>query len=149
MQADHGRVLYEGQCEQTGARILVTTRWCVAGGVRYPISELSLLGASRGRRDVLRTGKVAGLLAVAAAVLLFVLAVRRGWTSQVWIAAAVAAAATVVVTAMPAVLGWVFRRPYEIWAHHRGSPVLLFATEDHEQYGQVARALVRAREAHV
>jgi hypothetical protein len=148
MQADHGRVLYEGHSERTGSQILVTTQWCVASGVSYPISELGLLGTSRGRRDVLRAGKLAGLLALAAAVLLFVLAVRRGWTSQVWIAAAVTAVATVVVTAMPAVLGWIFRRPYEIWAHYRGSPVLLFATEDSEQYGQVARALVRARETH-
>jgi hypothetical protein len=146
MQAGHGRVLFEGRSPRTGAHIRVTTRTCEVNGFSFPMSELDVLGASRGRRDVLRAGKVAGLVVMVAAVVLFVVAVRRGWTSQVWIAVVAAAAGTVVITAMPAVFGWVFRRPYEIWAEFRGSQVLLFATEDAEQYGQVARALVRARE---
>lgn len=149
MWADPGRVLYEGRSAGGGGHICVTASWCVVdGSSRYPIGELDLLGVSRGDRGALHARKMVWISAVAVALLLVGVAISQGWTRHLGPAVAVAAIGTVALTIMPAALGRVFRRPYEIWAEYRGAEVRLFATEDREQYGQVARALVRARELH-
>jgi hypothetical protein len=146
MHADEGRVLYEGWSAQPGLRICVTTRWCFASGGRYLVAELDLLGASRGPRDVLHVRRVAGLLAVVAALVLVLIAICGGWTRGIGIALVATFVATAAITALPSVIGRFLHRPFQIWARYRGTPVLLFETEDREQYGQVARALIRARE---
>jgi hypothetical protein len=144
---DPERVLYEGRGQGEGGHICVTARWCVVDGSRYPIAELDLLGVTRGRRDALHASKVIGVAVIAGALVLMVIAIGSGWTRQMWAALVVATVGTIAITFMPAALGKVLRRPYEIWASYRGADVRLFVTEDAEQYGQVARALVRAREA--
>jgi hypothetical protein len=146
MQADGGRVLYEGHSTPAGAHIRVSDRWCVVDGRHYPIGELGLVGVTRGHRDMLRGRKIVGLVAVVAALVLVVLSIRSGWTREIRAAVVVALVGTAALTAVPSILGRVLRRPYEIWARYRGTDVLLFVTEDAEQYGQVARALIRARE---
>jgi hypothetical protein len=146
MQADQ-RVLYEGSSRRAGARICVTTHWCIVDEAEYPIAELDNLGQSRGSRDLLH---VPGLvsLGLAAGLLIFVIvAIGRGWTAEIESALAVAVVGTVAVTFLPAALTRVLRRPYEIWAEYQGSPVYLFGTFDKEQFGQVSRALVRAKES--
>jgi uncharacterized protein DUF6232 len=148
MQAGGERVLYEGRSGSGGARIWVTERWCVVDGGRYRIAELDLLGVTRGRRDLLHGRKVLGLGLVLTALAVVLLAIGSGWTREIRAALVVTAIGTAAVTAVPSILARVLRRPYEIWARYRGGEVLLFATEDAEQYGQVARALVRARELH-
>ncbi|MBG6139458.1 DUF6232 family protein [Longispora fulva] len=51
--------------------------------------------------------------------------------------------------APPTGLSAVFRvgRRWELWAEHRGAWVLLFATGSERIFGQVGRAVTRAREA--
>jgi hypothetical protein len=146
MQADDGRVLYEGWSVRPGLRICVTTRWCFASGGRYAVAELEVLGTSRGRRDVLHVRRIAGLFVVLALLVVVGFAICSGWTRGIWIALGVTVVATAAVTALPGVIGRFLHRPFQIWAQYRGAPVLLFETEDREQYGQVARALIRARE---
>jgi hypothetical protein len=145
MQAD-GRVLYEGWSARPGRRICVTTKWCFASGSRYPVAELDLLGTSRGPRDVLHVRRAAGLVVVLALLVVVSVAICGGWTRGIWIALGVTIVATAAVTALPSMIGRFLHRPFQIWAQYRGTPVLLFETEDREQYGQVARALIRARE---
>jgi hypothetical protein len=148
MQADPERVLYDGRGAPAGGHICVTATWCTVNGSRYPIFELDLLGVTRGRRDLRHGRKIVSTAVVAALLIATVVAIGSGWTRQIWAALAVATAGTVAITLLPSTVGAALRRPYEIWALYRGTEVLLFVTEDREQYGQVARALVRARELH-
>lgn len=143
---DYGRVLYDGWSQRSRMSICVTTRWCIVNGQPYPVAELDLVGLSRGTIDPLRTRRSIVLAIMVVALVLVAVAISRGWTRELWIALAVTAVATVAVTALPSTLGTVLRRPFQIWAQHGGRPVLLFETQDPEQHGQVARALVRARE---
>jgi hypothetical protein len=147
MSTDPGRVFYEGR-SAAGGHICVTSAWCLVEGADYAIGELDLVGVARGHRDVLHTRKVVGFVAVAGVLLLVAVAIALGWTRQIWPAVIVAVIGTVALTVLPSVLDRMLRRPYEIWAEYRGAGVRLFVTEDREQYGQVARALVRAREWH-
>jgi hypothetical protein len=147
MQPDRERVLYEGRSARSGTRICVTTRWCVVDRDRYPVAELILVGATRGERDR-RGRKGIALVAVVAALVLSVIAIQSGETRGIWSALVVAAVATAALTALPGALGRFLRRTFQIWALYRGSHVLLLDTTDAEQYGQVARALIRARELH-
>ncbi len=140
------RVLYQGRSGAGTAEICVTTKWCTAGGTRYPIAGLAMLGLRRGPRHTRGGRKVIGLVAVTVVLILAALAIGSGWTRQIWVALGAALVATAAVTALPALLGRALHRPYEIWARYEDTPVLLFVTDDAEQYGQVARALVRARE---
>jgi Family of unknown function (DUF6232) len=128
--------------------MLITTRHFEIDGVRYPLAELRELTGARGRRELGRRDRIVGLAGVALVLVVSCVAIGTGWTRQVWIALAAAIAVTVAVSVLPAVLGVALRRPYQIWARYRDAPVLLFVTEDSEQYGQVARALIRAREFH-
>lgn len=147
MWTDPGRVLYEGR-SAAGGHICVTAAWCLVNGAQYDMAELDLVGVARGSRGALRIRKVVGIAAVAVALLAVAVAIGAGWTRRVWPAAAVAAVGTVAITVLPSALDRLLRRPYEIWADYHGTGVRLFVTEDREQYGQVARALVRAREWH-
>jgi len=70
-----------------------------------------------------------------------------GWTAELGAALAVAVVGIAAVTFLLSALAGVLRRPYEIWAEYRGRPVCLLATFDSEQFGQVSRALLRARES--
>jgi hypothetical protein len=144
-----GRILFEGRTLKRGGGgwIRVTTRCCMVNGYRYPIEELDVLGVSRGPRSVLRARSVTVAVAVLVGLVLLVYAIAVGWTRNLWVALAFTVLGTVAVTAIPAAVIGVMRRPYEIWAEHRGRLVLLFGTYNQERYGQVARALIRAREA--
>jgi hypothetical protein len=146
MQPDRERVLYEGRSARSGTWICVTTRWCMVDRDRYPVAELTLVGAARGERDLLRLRKAAGLAVVVIVLVVAFVAIRSGRTREIWTALGVTVAATTALTVLPAALGRFLRRTYQIWAHYRGAQVLLFDTADQEQYGQVARALIRARE---
>lgn len=145
MWTDPGRVFYEGR-SAAGGSIRVTSTWCQVDETGYPIRELGLVGVARGARRGWHGPRVVGVLAVGTAFVAVAVAVALGWTRQVWPAVAVALIGTAALTVLPAALDRVLRRPYEIWAEYRGTGVRLFVTEDREQYGQVARALVRARE---
>jgi hypothetical protein len=45
-----------------------------------------------------------------------------------------------------AAIGRLRPRPFELWAEYRGMTVQLFYSDSEREYGQVCRALVRARE---
>lgn len=141
------RVLYDGSSKRSGVRICVTTSWCIADGIQYPIVGLHHLGHRRGRRDSLRPPAIAGLGMVLALLALVVVAIGRRWTSELAAALAAAVVGTAAATFLPSALAGVLRRPYEIWAEYEGRAVCLFATFDKEQFGQVSRALLRARES--
>jgi hypothetical protein len=145
--ADPGRVLYDGRSAE-GGHIRVTSQWCLVDDAGYPIVELRAVGVARGSRDVLDRRRIGVVGAVGGALVLVAAAIALGWTRQVWPAVAVALIGTVALTMLPAALDTVLRRPYEIWAEYRGAEVRLFVTEDREQHGKVARALVRALELH-
>jgi uncharacterized membrane protein YdfJ with MMPL/SSD domain len=146
MESSRERVLYKGRSARTGTWICVTTRWCIVDRERYPVAELTLVGAARGERDLTRARKGIGLAVVVIVLILTAVAIRSGRTREIWTALGVTVAATTALTALPAALSRFLRRTYQIWAHYRGAQVLLFDTDDQEQYGQVARALIRARE---
>lgn len=141
------RVLYDGASKRSGIHILVTTNWCISDGVQYPIAGLHRLGQRRGDRDALHLPAIAGLGLVLAVLALVVVAIARRWTAELGAALAAAVAATAAATFLPSALASVLRRPYEIWAEYEGRPVCLFVTFDKEQFGQVSRALLRARES--
>ena len=141
------RVLYDGSSKRSGVRISVTTSWCISDRVRYPIAGLHNLGQRRGERDPLHVPAIVGLGLVLAVLALVVVAIGRRWTSDLGAALAVAVVGTAAVTFLPSALAGVLRRSYEIWAEYEGRLVCLFVTFDKEQFGQVSRALVRARES--
>lgn len=148
MAIDPGRVLYEGRSRPAGRLITVTEAWCEVDGSRYPIAELDVLGVTRGNRLAPGARRVAALAVLGVTLLLMAMAIGSGWTRTLWPAVTIALVGTVAVAVMPSALGAVLRRPYEIWGSYRGAEVRLFVTDDAEQHGQVARALVRAREVH-
>jgi len=145
VQADD-RVLYAGSSSRTRVRICVTMFWCVVDDDRYPIVELDNVGQRRGMRDPFHVPALAGLAVVIGLLALVVVAIRSGRTANIGVAVVVAVIGTIAVTFLPTALGRVLRRPYEIWGEYQGTPVYLFGTFDREQFGQVSRALVRARE---
>jgi len=141
------RVLYDGSSKRSGVRICVTTSWCITDRIAYHIAGLDNLGQRRGERDPLHVPAIAGLGLVLTLLAFVVVAIGRRWTSELGAAIAVAVVGTAAVTFLPQALAGVLRRPYEIWAEYQGRPVCLFATFDKEQFGQVSRALLRARES--
>jgi len=110
--------------------IRVTGRWFIVGSRRYDVTELSHLRTVRGRHDPLTTRAVVTTGVVLAAVG----AVMIGSTALL----------------VPLVLAWLgYRlrpRPFELWADYRGTTIQLFSSDSEREYGQVCRALVRARE---
>jgi hypothetical protein len=146
VRPDRERVLYRGG-SAGGPDILITTGHLTFNGVRYRLDELSEFGTVRGRRPVgRRHTRITGLVAVVAVLVVVFVAIGTGWTRQIWLALAAALIVTVAASFLPTLLGAALRRPYELWARYRDAPLLLFVTEDSEQYGQVIRAVVRARE---
>ena len=125
--------------------IRVTGRWFIVGSRRYDVTELSHLRTVRGRHDPLTTRAVVTTGVVLAAVG----AVMIGSTASrpIQLSAVPALGAALLV---PLVLAWVgYRlrpRPVELWADYRGTTIQLFSSDSEREYGQVCRALVRARE---
>lgn len=128
--------------EQPGIRI--TPEWFIVAGRRYPVSELSDLHTVRGAPDRLTVRAV-----VASVVVLIAIGVALGFRGfdRLSPAACLALAAAALV---PVALAWVGHRvrprPYELWGRYRGLRTLLFSSDEERQYGQVTRALLRARE---
>lgn len=125
--------------------IRVVGRWFIVGNRRYDVTELSHLQTVRGRHDPLtvRATITAGVVLAAIAAVMVASTVGR----PIQLSAVPALGAALVV---PVVLAWVGHRlrprPYELWAEHRGATIQLFYSDSEREYGQVCRALVRARE---
>ncbi|GIG93190.1 hypothetical protein Pen02_81260 [Plantactinospora endophytica] len=111
----------------------------VVEGRRFPVAELSHLQTARGPHESLW----ATVLALAVALAFAATLTWRGLGGIV--GATLGGAATFV--ALGAVLMHRRRpRTYELWGMYRGQTVLLFVTADERRFGQVTRALIRARE---
>lgn len=125
--------------------ICVTADWFVVAGRRFAIRDLTELRTARGARD-----RLTGRLVAVTVVILSAIAVTIGFTQGLAEVSAAAYFAMLVAAFVPVGLGWlgdkVRPRSYELWGRHEGLLVLLFSTDEERQYGQVSRALMRARE---
>lgn len=128
---------------QPGVR--VTSEIFQVAGRRFPISDLSELRTARGPQHPLTIRAVA-----VTAVALGAIGIALGYTGELSRLSArtyllLGLAAFVPMTL--AALGRRLRPPaYELWGRYRGSMILLFSTDQERQFGQVRRALIRARE---
>ena len=125
--------------------IRVSGRWFIVGSRRYDVTELSHLRTVRGPHDPLTIRAVITTSVVLAAIGAVMAASNAGRPIRLSAVPALAAALLV-----PVVLAWVGHRlrprPFELWADYRGLTIQLFYTDNEREYGQVCRALVRARE---
>ncbi|MEV0734137.1 DUF6232 family protein [Polymorphospora sp. NPDC050346] len=126
--------------------LYITTEWFVIGKRRYPIWELTNLRTGRGRRDPLIVRSMLVTAAVVAGIGVTLGFVRELHTISPATYLALGAAA--MVPMLTAAVGYRLRpRPYELWADIRGRAVMVFSTDQERVYGQVSRALLRAKEA--
>jgi hypothetical protein len=120
---------------------VVTSRYFANAAARYRIRDLT--GFAQSQRPAESRTRV-GLLtaAVECVILMPVLVILRPALGIPLVAAAML---------VPVGAGYLHgrRRPpvLELIAYHRGQPVMLFASTNRQQFGQVARAVVRAIEA--
>ena len=125
--------------------IVVTSERFTVGRSSWPVAELTQLWTTRGPHDRLALRAVA----VAAATIGGV-GVLLGFTGGLERLTAGAYLTLGTVGLLPVLLvlaGDRWRPPaYELWGRHRGAEVLLFSSDDERQFGQVTRALRRARE---
>lgn len=127
--------------------ILVTDRWFVVGSRRYEVNALSHLRTVRGPHDSLTIKAVVTTGVVLAGLGAVLTASTSGAGQPIRYGALPALGAALLVPAVLAVVGSRLRpRPYELWGEYHGLTVQLFYSADERQYGQVCRALVRARE---
>ncbi len=128
---------------QPGIRI--TSQWFTVGSRRYDITELTHLRTARGPHDPLTIRAVITAVVVLSAIGALMVASSTGGAIQLSAVPALGAALLV-----PVILAWLGHRlrprPYELWAEYRGTTVRLFYSDSEREYGQVCRALVRARE---
>lgn len=136
---------YRGPAFYRQPGICVTPDWFIVAGRRFAIGDLTELRAARGARD-----RLTGRAVAATAVVLAGIAMTIGFTRGLDEVSAAGYLALLVAAFIPVALAWVgdrFRpRPYELWGRHEGLLTLLFSTDEERQYGQVSRALMRARE---
>jgi Family of unknown function (DUF6232) len=125
--------------------IWVNGRWFIVGSRRYDVTELSHLRTVRGRHDPLTIRAVITTGVVLAAICAVMVASSASRPMKLSAVPALGAALLV-----PVVLAWVGHRlrprSYELWAEYRGVTTQLFYSDSEREYGQVCRALVRARE---
>ncbi|MFU8851962.1 DUF6232 family protein [Micromonospora sp. SL1-18] len=125
--------------------IVVTGERFTVGRNSWPVAELTQLWTTRGPHD-----RLAGRAVVVTAALIGAVGVLLGFTGGLQRLTATAYLALGAVGLLPLlllVIGDRWRpRAYELWGRHRGAEVLLFSSDDERQFGQVTRALQRARE---
>jgi len=130
------------------AEVLVTYDVFALTDRQYRIAALDQVcltrrpGSSPGSRGLLLAGVGLAALGVALAT-----GTQSGWVrGAILLLALLAAAAPALILAVTGRL-----RPchYEIWGRYGGRPVRLFVTDDQRVFGQVTRALRRAREAYL
>lgn len=125
--------------------IVVTAERFTVGRASWPVAELTQVWTTRGPHDrlALRAVGVTGALIGGVGVLL-------GFTGGLQRLTAAAYLTLGTVGLLPVLLvliGDRWRPPaYELWGRHKGVEVLLFTSDDERQFGQVTRALRRARE---
>ncbi|WP_319463246.1 DUF6232 family protein [Micromonospora sp. RTP1Z1] len=125
--------------------IVVTGERFTVGRNSWPVAELTQLRTSRGPHD-----RLALRAFVVTAAMIGGVGVLLGFTGGLQRLTAGAYLTLGAVGLLPLALALVgdrWRPPaYELWGRYRGAEVLLFSSDDERQFGQVARALLRARE---
>ncbi|WBB66788.1 DUF6232 family protein [Micromonospora sp. WMMD812] len=125
--------------------IIVTVDRFTVGRNTFRVAELTHLRSTRGPHDRIAVRAVAtsGVAIGGVGVLLGF----TGGLQRLTAGAYLILGAVLLVPALIAVAGDRWRPPaYELWGLYRGDEVLLFSADEERQFGQVTRALVRARE---
>ncbi|MFD0785060.1 DUF6232 family protein [Micromonospora azadirachtae] len=125
--------------------IVVTVDRFTVGRNTFRIADLTHLRATRGPHD-----RIAVRAVVTSGAMIGGVGLLLGFTGGLQRLTASAYLIFGAVLLVPALLGLAgdrWRPPaYELWGMYRAERVLLFSTDDERQFGQVTRALVRARE---
>lgn len=125
--------------------IHLTPEMLVIAGRQFPVAELSHLRTVRGPHHPIVVRSV-----VATGLVLVVIGVTASLTShlhQLSPATYLALGTAAFVPVLIAAIGQRLRpRAFELWAQYQGQQVLVFSSDHERQYGQVTRALLRARE---
>lgn len=124
----------------------ITSEAFIVAGRRFAIAELTHLHTARGPHDRLTIRAVAVTTAV-----LVGIGVALGYTGDLYELPGTAYLGLGLAAFVPiglAAAGHRWRPPaYELWGRYKGSMILLFSSDHERQFGQVTRALIRAREA--
>ena len=130
-----GRTFYQRDDVRVTDQDLITRDGC------YRMYDLCDLRTMRGPRDPLTLGAAAF-----AGVLLFAVALSWSYFDDPVAWVGVAVVALIPLGAALLVLR-LRRRPYQLWADYEGARIMLLTCADRQVYGQISRALLRAREA--
>jgi hypothetical protein len=128
--------------------VLVTYDVFESGGRRYRVDGLARLRTARCTRNPV-TAWVAVLGGATVAAIGIGLSFGRHPAGPDRTTYAVLLVAAVVPTLVVLLAGRRARRSHELWGDYLGATTLLFASTDEREFGQVTRALLRAREAAV
>ncbi|MGC4893047.1 DUF6232 family protein [Micromonospora sp. DT31] len=130
----------------TRAGIVVTAERFTVGRNTWTVAEITHLATARGPHDRLAVRAVAVSAALVAGV-----GLALGFTGglhRLTAEAYLTLGAAGLVPLLLVLLGDRWRPPaHELWGRVRGAEVLLFSSDDERQFGQVTRALRRARDA--
>ncbi|MFI6264639.1 DUF6232 family protein [Micromonospora sp. NPDC051006] len=125
--------------------IIVTVDRFTVGRNTFRIAELTHLRSTRGPHD-----RVAVRAFATSAVTIGAVGLLLGFTGglqRLTAGAYLILGAVLLVPGLLVLAGDRWRPPaYELWGIYGGEEVLLFSADDERQFGQVTRALVRARE---
>ena len=126
--------------------IIVTADRFTVGRNSWPVADLTHLRTTRGPHDRLAVRAV-----VVTAAMIGGVGVLLGFTGGLQRLTAGAYLILGAVVLLPVLLAcWSATAgghpPHELWGRYRGAEVLLFSSDDERQFGQVTRALQRARE---
>ncbi|MEV6369468.1 DUF6232 family protein [Micromonospora musae] len=125
--------------------IVVTIDRFTVGRNTYRVAHLTHLRSTRGPHDRIAVRAVATSGAMIGGVGL--LLGFTGGLQRLTASAYLIFGAVLLVPALLATVGDRWRPPaYELWGVYQGEEVLLFSADDERQFGQVTRALLRARE---
>ncbi|NES28903.1 hypothetical protein GCE86_19885 [Micromonospora terminaliae] len=125
--------------------IVVTGERFTVGRNSWPVAEITQLWTTRGPHDRLALRAVAVSAALIGAV--GVLLGFTGGLQRLTAAAYLTLGAVGLLPLLLVLIGDRWRPPaYELWGRLGGTEVLLFSSDDERQFGQVTRALKRARE---
>ncbi|MFV2102726.1 DUF6232 family protein [Micromonospora sp. LOL_024] len=125
--------------------IIVTVDRFTVGRTSWRVAELTHLQSTRGPHDRVATRAVLVTVTVIGGVGL--LLGFTGGLQRLTAGAYLILGAVFLVPVLLAVAGDRWRPPaYELWGRVAGSDELLFSSDDERQFGQVSRALRRARE---
>jgi hypothetical protein len=128
------------------AGILVTYDVLAVGERRHAIAALSRLRTARCIRNPVTAwvAVLGGAVFAAVGVGISLGTHPSGPSAVTYAVLAIAVAVPVLVVICG---GLRARRSHELWADHQGGAVLLYASTDLREFGQVCRAVMRAREA--